>query len=173
MKQSQSGGVSGWDAQPTKSQLCQTKPNLGRLEHVGEGGHRMRCGFAGKWNVRNKPNLPELVRVISACEGNGYGNLRRSVGREKQSQFRPTGPCESRSLGGSRRGRPTREKPVVRNKPNFRWPDTPIPLFHHLQILCLSCETDPISELQADIVARVSATVCRPHPRRPSGNAAN
>jgi len=73
--------------------------------------------------MRNKPNLPELVRVISAGERNGYGNLRRSVGREKQSQFPPTGPCDLRSIGGSRAGTPNPRRvggaPIVRNKANW------------------------------------------------------
>jgi hypothetical protein len=73
--------------------------------------------------MRNKPNLPELVRVISAGERNGYGNLRRSVGREKQSQFRPTGHRDSRSIGGSRARTPNPRRvagaPIVRNKANW------------------------------------------------------
>jgi hypothetical protein len=101
-KRSQFGRVSGGDAQPTKSRLRQTKPNLGGLGHVGKGGHRKWNGFAGTWNVGNKPNFPEPVRVTSAFERKGYGNFRRSVDREEQSQFRPTGPCDSRSIGGSR-----------------------------------------------------------------------
>ena len=104
----------------------------GRLEHVGKGVIACRGGFAGKWIVRNKPNLPELVRVISACERNGYGNLRRSVGREKQSQFRPTGPCESRSLGGSRARTPNPRR--ARGAKQTQFPVAgipPIPLFHH------------------------------------------
>jgi hypothetical protein len=55
-KRTQFGRVSGGDAQHTKSQSCETKPNLGGLRHVGKDRHRVRDGFAGKWNVQNEAN---------------------------------------------------------------------------------------------------------------------
>jgi hypothetical protein len=36
---------------------CETKPKLGRVGYMGKGDRRLRNGFTGKWNVRNKPNL--------------------------------------------------------------------------------------------------------------------
>jgi hypothetical protein len=55
-KQSQFGRVSGGDAQPTKSQLCKTKPNLSKLRYLGDGA-------SGRPIVRNKPNLLPAGRI--------------------------------------------------------------------------------------------------------------
>jgi hypothetical protein len=38
--------------------VVQTKPNLGRMGHVGKGSPRMWGDCAGKWNARNEPNSP-------------------------------------------------------------------------------------------------------------------
>jgi hypothetical protein len=55
--------ISGSGPTALGGQLCETKPNLGGLGHVGEGDHRVRDGFTGKWNARNEPNLARLGRA--------------------------------------------------------------------------------------------------------------
>jgi len=169
-KRCQFGRASGGDAQPTKSRSCETKPNLGGLRHVGKGGPRKWSGFAGRWNVRNKPNLPEPVRVTSAFERKGYGNFRRLVGREKQSQFRPTGPCESRSLGGSRARTPNPRRVGGAKQTQFPVAGMPhhstIPPFQHSNPMPI-VRNKANSWGQTASKDRAFGAVCQPHP--PSG----
>ncbi len=45
-----------WSRGPAKS-TGKTKPNLGRMGHVGKDGSRMWGDFAGEWNAPNEPNF--------------------------------------------------------------------------------------------------------------------
>ncbi len=72
-------------------------------------------GFARRWSVRNKPNLPEPVRVTSAFERKGYGSFRWSVDREKQSQF----PAGGTGAVGCSTNKANWPGLIVQNEPNF------------------------------------------------------
>jgi hypothetical protein len=107
-KRSQFGRVSGGDAQPTKSQSCETKPNLGGLGHVSKGGHRAWAGFGGKWNARNKPNS-RRGRVGRGRRGvrrranvQNEANLHRSVRFEVAGLKLERQACETKPISGGR-----------------------------------------------------------------------
>jgi hypothetical protein len=154
-KRSQFGGVSGGDAQPTKSRLCETKPNLGGLGQVGKGGHRVRGGFAGKWNVRNEPNSRRR-RVGRGPNVQNEPNFAEPAGRiphhSTVPSFQYSNPIpimqNEAKLGqaGTSGGRRDREGPMAQNEPNrppgysrSRYPPySIIPIFQ-------SCKTKPIS----------------------------
>ncbi len=86
--------------------MCETKPNLGGLGHVGKGGRRVRDGFAGKWNVQNEANCPtrgtEAVSQLRIADC-GLGKDRPGVLplRPVRCEMRKTNPiCRVPRSGG-------------------------------------------------------------------------
>ncbi len=120
-----------------EAKLRKTKPNLGRMGHLGDGA-------SGRPIVRNKPNF-------------GGSGRESGVRCAKQSQFAPaSNSCRgiggaSPTLHGRRRaGRTSHEEPIMQNKANFGEPScggisqhSSIPSFQYSSGR-LSCETKPI-----------------------------
>ena len=129
-KHSQFRGV--WPG--SEGEMCETKPNLGGLEHVGKGGDRVWPGGerAGRAKQSQFPHEPPWARdgmpIRAGCTNKanlvsrrGWTTVARvtfGADRAKQSQFPRRGGQGGRAIGhhvpaGPGRSRPGRYRQVI------------------------------------------------------------
>jgi hypothetical protein len=142
---------SGEDAQPTKRQSCETKPNLGGLGHLADGTCRelivrneANFGYAA-WHghpargPESWAGCPCHLRPIMQNEPNSR-RCRVGRGLGDEGQMRKTNPICPPPDG---QAGPWLE-PVVRN-PNFGHRGCREPPLFRSSGVCQSCETNPIA----------------------------
>jgi hypothetical protein len=146
-----------------QTQLRQTKPNLGRMGYLGDGGLPPKRG-----NVPNEPNFREPAEAGVGCTNKANSSIadlglriadgRRPCGRRarcaKQTQF----PAPTEEFG---RGRPTHEEPNCAKRTQFP--------AARMAAGAGFCQTKPIWPAQSDSGCRLCRTNPIPRRGRPGG----
>jgi hypothetical protein len=114
-------GTGGWGREGPRGRLCKTKPNLGRLGHLGD-----RASERGQWCKMN-PISAQASRRGRPTVRNEPNSRRRRVGRDQGGE-RPGLSCETNPISGlpAGWGRPSAPNkanwagPIMQNEPNSR-----------------------------------------------------